>query len=344
MNRVKIAHSLLIINFCMVMTCCETPNRPSIIGNDGQPYGRVDSQFQYRWWNYYQRGLSFADGALTYMNDPINHGKALDIFQLAEHDLSDALSLRTIDQLRARTYGMHFIDYFPHRELGIIYYHKALIYKQNKQIPHAIDCITQALTEIEISLYQSPLSYYFNQNMLPPYYAKSEKAIVYLQKSRSLFNQLTSPDTPLDFYAWPIKQTIQSDQKESIDIWRIHPVHMTYLDTILLEGRIKHDQDIHSIQLLVNDQSTVVPVSGNDIHFFKLVPLSTGKNTIILTCTDARNHPFSAQRIVQKQVMHFPDKGNQLRVTIKPFEKKNTPLVTQLERYLEKNMKETSSR
>jgi len=61
-----------------------------------------------KWWNYYDRAISKSE-----------EGK----FESARSDLVKAIGLRDKDQRRARTYGMHFIDYFPHRELGIACYH-----------------------------------------------------------------------------------------------------------------------------------------------------------------------------------------------------------------------------
>jgi len=61
-----------------------------------------------KWWNYYERGIARGDDG---------------DWEAARGDLSKALDMRDKDQRRARTYGMHFIDYFPHRELGIAYYH-----------------------------------------------------------------------------------------------------------------------------------------------------------------------------------------------------------------------------
>ena len=74
---------------------------------DGKTYGQVEGAFRHRWWNYYERGLSFADGAF---------------YEPAAADLKTAVQKRGRDQRMARTYGMHFMDYFPHRELGVVYY------------------------------------------------------------------------------------------------------------------------------------------------------------------------------------------------------------------------------
>ncbi len=74
---------------------------------EGREYGKIDEAFRHKWWNYYKRGLSFAEG---------------EYYKEAEADLREAMGRRMQDQRMARTYGMHFIDYFPHRELGIVHY------------------------------------------------------------------------------------------------------------------------------------------------------------------------------------------------------------------------------
>jgi len=61
-------------------------------------------EFRGKWWHYYQRGMEFSESAKL---------------EEALSDLKTALRMRDKDQRMARTYGMHFIDYFPHRELGI---------------------------------------------------------------------------------------------------------------------------------------------------------------------------------------------------------------------------------
>ena len=53
-------------------------------------------------------------------------------------DFQAAIGQRPADQWHARTYGMHVIDYFPYRELGIVYY-------RLKRYP-------EALHELETSL------------------------------------------------------------------------------------------------------------------------------------------------------------------------------------------------
>jgi TolB-like protein len=101
---------------------------------DGKQYGVVQGAFRHRWWNYLERGLSFADGG--FIDDAIS-------------DLKTAIQQRFKDQRMARTYGLHFIDYFPHRELGIGYLLKGLL--------------EDAKTELELSLshFPSAKAYYY---------------------------------------------------------------------------------------------------------------------------------------------------------------------------------------
>lgn len=72
------------------------------------PADESSGSWRGKWWNYYDRALSKSE-----------QGE----FESAKSDLIKAIGLRDKDQRRARTYGMHFIDYFPHRELGIACYH-----------------------------------------------------------------------------------------------------------------------------------------------------------------------------------------------------------------------------
>jgi hypothetical protein len=77
---------------------------------EGKVYGKTSSGFfRHRWWHFYERGLSYAEG--QYYEDAVA-------------DLTAAIAQRGKDQRMARTYGMHFVDYFPHRELGIVHYER----------------------------------------------------------------------------------------------------------------------------------------------------------------------------------------------------------------------------
>ncbi|MCF6287269.1 MAG: hypothetical protein L3K26_19115, partial [Candidatus Hydrogenedentes bacterium] len=77
-------------------------------GEDGKAYGTTDGPFRGRWWSYAERGSSYISG---------------EMYAEAKTDLLKALDGRSTDSWRARTYGLHFVEYFPNRELGVVEFH-----------------------------------------------------------------------------------------------------------------------------------------------------------------------------------------------------------------------------
>lgn len=71
---------------------------------DGEKHGATKGVFRGRWWSYYERGSSYLTGQF---------------YSEAEADFRKALDGRGRDTWQARTYGLHFVEYFPNRELGV---------------------------------------------------------------------------------------------------------------------------------------------------------------------------------------------------------------------------------
>jgi hypothetical protein len=90
----------------LLLSGCASVDSGKVYEKDGKRYGVTSGTFRNRWWNYYERAVSYSEGG--YYSDAAN-------------DLATALGMRDTDGRRARTYGMHFVDYFPHREMGIAY-------------------------------------------------------------------------------------------------------------------------------------------------------------------------------------------------------------------------------
>jgi len=118
---------------------CAIKKTPVCI-KDGVYYGKTKAVFLDEWHDYYRRALSFIEGGC---------------YEFALSDLQEAVKIRFEDQSFARTYGMHFMHYFPHREMGYVFY------KLKDEI--------NAKNELELSL---------NQQF-------SDKAQYYLDKVRS---------------------------------------------------------------------------------------------------------------------------------------------------------------
>ena len=62
-----------------------------------------------KWGDFYERGRWYAAGG--YYDEAIQ-------------DFKKSVSIRSRDQRSARSYGLHFWEYFGHRELGIVYYNQ----------------------------------------------------------------------------------------------------------------------------------------------------------------------------------------------------------------------------
>ena len=109
--QIKYFLALLLLVFSTVAIAlffsCASQPPATVYQKNGRTYGVVEGTFRHRWWNFYERGLSYAEGQY---------------YEEAEADIKEALRQRDADQRMARSYGMHFLDYFPHRELGIVYF------------------------------------------------------------------------------------------------------------------------------------------------------------------------------------------------------------------------------
>ena len=149
---------VIILTASMALSCSTVGNIST--GDSGT--------FRGRWWNYYNRALTSSDTGR---------------YENAIRDLRSAIERREKDQRRSRTYGMHFIDYFPHRELGIIYFNMGKI--------------DRAVSELELSLSQ----------------AESAKAIFYLNKARrqQLLDLKIQPAPPEIIVKSPADDSIVND-------------------------------------------------------------------------------------------------------------------------------------
>jgi tetratricopeptide (TPR) repeat protein len=113
---------------------------------DGKRYCVVDGNFNENFNNYYERGISCMEGGC---------------YSEAISDFKAAIRISEKDRRKARPYGLHFIDYFPHREKGLV--HLLTGDYQNAKI------------ELEKSIQQCP----------------SEKAYTYLDDVRKIFMNQT---------------------------------------------------------------------------------------------------------------------------------------------------------
>jgi hypothetical protein len=96
-------HLLLLSGSLLFVAGCAA--RPDEAAPGSRTPGQISVAFRGRWWHFYERGLSWADGGLDAQ---------------AEADFRQCLALRLTDSRQGRTYGMHFVQVFAHRELGAV--------------------------------------------------------------------------------------------------------------------------------------------------------------------------------------------------------------------------------
>lgn len=105
---------------------------------DGIDYSKIPYYIIRKDWDScYLRGCSYMDG---------------ECFDLAIQEFKKAIMIRPNDKRVTRPYGMHFLEYFPHREMGISYYN--------------LGYLDKAMRELERSLADNPSSkakYYLNK-------------------------------------------------------------------------------------------------------------------------------------------------------------------------------------
>jgi len=121
-SRIAVAAAVIV----SAVIGCAVPAGP-VYEKNGRRYGAVDGLFNGQWNDYYLRGVSYAGGG--YWAD-------------AAADFKEALKGRPQDQRRARTYGLHLMDYFPNRELGIACFHL-------HRYDEAVELLSTSLSQVE---------------------------------------------------------------------------------------------------------------------------------------------------------------------------------------------------
>jgi tetratricopeptide (TPR) repeat protein len=93
---------------------------------DGDAQAEYNKIFRGRWWSYYDRGSFYL---------------AAGQHEAAVADLEKALQGRSTDSWRARTYGLHFVEYFPNRELGIVYSEMGRLEEARAQLEKSLESV-----------------------------------------------------------------------------------------------------------------------------------------------------------------------------------------------------------
>jgi len=259
-KRREFYFSLLIFIFLFSNSCAVS--QKTCIKNETS-YCRTRGNFTGQWYNFYERALSCIEGECY--NDALS-------------DLNEAVNRRYEDQRRARTLGMHFTDYFPHREKGVIHYLDGR-YDEAKQ-------------ELELSVQQYP----------------SEKAFFYLDEVRKKIMEqsrqpLSVPELTLLLPKWLVQvsdsQLVQvsdlNQLRESI-IW-------TKDDPVTISG-IAEDQEQYISEIIIGEKPVFIESSQKRITFTEDLRLEQGKHEITLIVRNLRGGEK-----IQKIIIHVDRTG-----------------------------------
>jgi len=105
-------------------------------GSSKEEIARDFNLYRGKWWNHYVRGRWYADGG--YYDEAIQ-------------DFKKSISLRSKDERSARSYGLHFWEYFAHRELGIVYYNQEKYEDAKKELETSLSTADSARTKFYLN-------------------------------------------------------------------------------------------------------------------------------------------------------------------------------------------------
>lgn len=231
MHTIKLLSQLVVVVSFLFFQGCGAQTDAVSRMKDGKIYGTTSGLFRGKWWHFYERAQSFADG---------------EFWDEAERDLHQAIRQREDDQRRARTYGMHFIDYFPHCELGMVLYRKALETKSREMLEKSIKELEQSIDSV-----------------------KSAKAEVYLDKARTALIRWE------DRSIHPPDISIKSPVKGSL----------TNALSVSIKGVAK-DGDHFVRAVKVAGKPVRMDVSQANFTFEMDVPLNPGRNDVVVEATN----------------------------------------------------------
>ncbi len=223
------------------------PPLPECKEKDGEIYGKI-GRFRHRWWHYYKRALSYMEGGF---------------WDEAEKDLEKAIHQRGEDQWNARTYGMHFIDYFPNRELGVVYYYQA---QEETEEDQAILKMKGALNKLMISLEGDKSKKTEGQ--------PSAKALFYLERTYADLIELKPEEIPSSDIKIALDKRLVDDaiSDDPVTISGTVMDEKHYIKSI----RIKVDGQPGQPVFLLNSEKDL----KKKVSFSKQLPLSHGPHTI----------------------------------------------------------------
>ena len=205
--------------------------------------GKIKGAFRGKFWHYYARGESFAD---------------CDFWEEAAENFEGALKRRDKDEKGARTYGMRYLNYYPHRELGVCYY--------------KLGRYEEAMMELELSLSQ----------------VETDKTHYYLERTKkSIAASGDDHTSPSITFINPAQGDVTNSRL--IDL-SIQVSDNSFVDTIKVNGRTIEFEGDQTVQV----KHRVALESGENIITVEASDLNNNVSTGELSITLDREGPIVA--------------------------------------------------
>ena len=251
MTKYKYIAIIASIAIQFIIGCKIDPGPPCIY--EMKHYGQTKTNFIGRWYNYYERAISYKEGQC---------------YSAALSDIDKAIREKPDENAWAKTYGMHFIPYYPHRERGIILYLK----NESRLVmdPKAYD---KARQELEFSISQK----------------QTEKALVWLAKVRKRILELE-------------KQTIQIPEiilYIDEQLVNLNTAFQTNNDQVRVSGYVKDEQYVKKVQ--INRNTIFRKGSENRINISEKIHLNHGMQEINVSAKNLLGGIYT------KKIMVFAD-------------------------------------
>jgi tetratricopeptide (TPR) repeat protein len=285
----------------VVFSCAQQPSGTVYIKN-GVEYGKVKGTFRHRWWNYYERGLSYAEG---------------EFYRQAVIDFEEALHQRDKDQRRARTYGMHFIDYFPHRELGIVHYFTGDLQSAQKQLGLSLSQFPSAKAQYYLDQVRKKIIQQEKKEILPPTLNLDLKNTHILTKADPVIISGTAKDdhyirriavnkTPL--FIKGSKKKFRFEKKLSLAQGR----HFIEIEAENLIGKITKQQVIIVVDregpVITIDKIELTPIpSGKQLFIGGLIYDEAGVSSLIINGRSVSLTPGTEVSFAEKLIINNKD-------------------------------------
>ncbi|KJU82002.1 conserved hypothetical protein, secreted, partial [Candidatus Magnetobacterium bavaricum] len=196
-----ILRTMMILAYLVISLSCRPVEGVGVTTTEGDVQcGKIEGDFGQEWFDYYERGLSFSDCGQDNLENE-QRETAIKYLELAVTNFETAIRLKKGEIWQAKIDDTHYVDYFPHRELGIVYFLLGKYENANEELGVSIK------------------------------YETTSKATCYLDETRDRLSQLTQESLVKQYTTHSMSGTFgrmfsrESQVREFQDI-RINP-HLT---------------------------------------------------------------------------------------------------------------------